>query len=247
MTSQSTDANIIPKFEPTLVIAFPDVLLAGPKILLSANATSTHGQPIAEWSHYFKRQSAKKPSTSSKVASADVKAIIYSATTFTDPQQQQQQNLSLLTIAAAPPTTEQAYNLCKAIVDHARTSNTHKIILLGASNFVSKEQKTHVAQIHHDSLKGFPVLPKDVPLGDHILNTFLTLLTFIDIPTVALIHPAKKGMSLRESQAIIEDLTASLVSVIGDKNSTEFSAERAFNHKVHKIEDEEDLESMMYL
>ncbi|KAF9346470.1 hypothetical protein BGX26_002016, partial [Mortierella sp. AD094] len=159
MTNQSTDAtiaNAIPKFESTLVIAFPDVFLAGPKILLSANATSTHGQPITEWSHYFTRQSAKKPSASydsqnnkSKIAVADAETIIYSATTLADPQQQQQQKLSLLTIAAAPPTTEQASNLCKAIVDHAQASNTHKIILLAASNFVVKEQKTHVVQIHY--------------------------------------------------------------------------------------------------
>ena len=50
---------------------------------------------------------------------------------------------------------------------------------------------------------GLPALPKDVSLGDHILNTLLALLTFIEIPTTALVHPAKKGTGLRETRVRI--------------------------------------------
>lgn len=47
---------------------------------------------------------------------------------------------------------------------------------------------------------GLTAVPKDVSIGDHILSTFLTLLTYIDIPTTALVHPAKKGTNLRETK-----------------------------------------------
>ncbi|KAF9188534.1 hypothetical protein BGZ49_003930, partial [Haplosporangium sp. Z 27] len=193
MTNQSTDitttGNGIPKFGSTLVIAIPDVLEAGPKILLSSNSASANGQPIPEWSHFFKRPSA---------------------------------------------STKKSFNSNNnnSSSSNSKSDSSQTIIYSGTTT---------------DDAKGLPALPKDVPLGDHILNSFLTHLAFIDIPTVALVHPAKKGISLREAQAIFESLTDSLISVVGDKYSSEFLADKAFNYNLLKSEDEESLESMMYL
>ncbi|KAF9432021.1 hypothetical protein BGZ76_011401 [Entomortierella beljakovae] len=242
MTNQSLDtitSNSIPKFESTLVIAFPDVILAGPKILLSSRSASSLGKAIPEWSNYLTRQSLAD--TSTKKSTTKPSEIIYTATKVNN------QDLGLLAIPATPPTTEQASNLCHAIVSHAQASNTKKIILLAASNIAIKDQKVHAVYLHGDRALDFPALPKDVPLGDHILSTFMALLEFIDIPTIVLIHPAKKGINLRETQAILENLTASLGQVVGDNTSDEFSSSRAFDYRILKAEDEESPESMMYL
>ncbi|KAG0245872.1 hypothetical protein BGX31_005583, partial [Mortierella sp. GBA43] len=213
-----------------------------PKILLSAASASTNGASVASWIHYFKKQSTSRKAKSSKATSDDQK-IRHSTTTLSD-----QKGVSLLTIVAAPPTTEQASHLCEAIVNHARASGTSKIILVAASNFATKDSRTHVLKLHHDESVAFPLVPKDVPLGDHILNTFLTLLSFGIIPTTVLLHPAQKGISLRESQAVIEGLTAGLTSALGDGRSQEFSAERAFQYStVLEAQDEEGAESLMYL
>ncbi|KAK3828990.1 MAG: hypothetical protein J3Q66DRAFT_324083 [Benniella sp.] len=243
MSAEPTTKNQepIPKFASTLVIAFPDVQKAGPKILLSATSASTNGTSIPAWSHYCSKLSSSRKGKSAGKTSDGLK-IGYSTTTLSD-----QPGASLLTIAAAPPTTEQATYLCEAIVNHARASGTGKIILVAASNFTTKDAKTHALKLHYDGVVGFPDVPKDVPLGDHILNTFLTLLTFADIPTIALVHPAQKGMNIRESQAVIEGLIAGLASVLGD-NVQEFSAERAFQcTSVLPTQDEEGAESLMYL
>ncbi|KAF9969110.1 hypothetical protein BGZ65_012262, partial [Modicella reniformis] len=243
MSTQTTTAQegSIPRFESTLVIAFPDVLGAGPKILLSAANAGTSGSSIPAWSHYFKKLSTtRKSKTSTKTTDNDTK-LGYSTTTLAD-----QQKVSLLTIAAAPPTTEQASYLCEAIVSQARDSGTSRIVLVASSNFPTKDLRTHVLKLHHDSGPGFPEAPKNVSLGDHILNTFLTLLTFVNIPTTVLVHPAQKGVSLRELQAVIVNLTAGLTSVLGDSSLKEFSSERAFNH-VFRMEDEESFGSLMYL
>lgn len=68
---------------------------------------------------------------------------------------------------------------------------------------------------------GLAAVPKDVSLGDHILSTFLTLLTYIDIPTIALVHPAKKGTNLRETRVRVFDhgqlLTFSLWCAIQER------------------------------
>ncbi|KAI8345856.1 hypothetical protein B0O80DRAFT_431351 [Mortierella sp. GBAus27b] len=117
--------------ESTLVIAFPDVLQAGPKILLSPASASTNGTSVASWIHYFKKQSTSRKAKSSKATSDDQK-IRHSTTTLSD-----QKGVSLLTIVAAPPTTEQASHLCEAIANRARTSGTSKIILVAASNFAA--------------------------------------------------------------------------------------------------------------
>ncbi|KAG0042027.1 hypothetical protein BGZ83_000992, partial [Gryganskiella cystojenkinii] len=67
------------------------------------------------------------------------------------------------------------------------------------------------------------------------------------IPTTALIHPAKKGTGLRETRAIIENLTGSLSLTLGDDKQTEFSADRAIEYRPFKSEDEDATDSMMYL
>ncbi|KAI8345215.1 hypothetical protein B0O80DRAFT_491871 [Mortierella sp. GBAus27b] len=133
----------IPKFESTLVIAFPDVLQAGPKILLSAASAGTNGASVASWIHYFKKQSTSRKDKSSKATSDDQK-IRHSTTTLSD-----QKGVSLLTIVVAPPTTEQVSHLCEAIVNRARASGTSKIILVAASNFATKDSRTHVLKLHH--------------------------------------------------------------------------------------------------
>ncbi|KAG0367752.1 hypothetical protein BC939DRAFT_29581 [Gamsiella multidivaricata] len=246
MANQSTASTIgsIPKFESTLVIAFPDVLLAGPKILLSAADAHTNGTSIPTWSHYCSRSSKNSNAGSNSRSNFAATNKIQHSTAAVDANQQR---MSLLTIVVAPPTMEQASYLCEAIVNQAQTSGTEKIILVAASNFATKEQRTHVVQIHHDGAVEFPAVPRDVALGDHILNTFLTLLTFAGVPTTALVHPAKKGTGLKESQTVLENLTTSLALVIGDKNSAVFSAERAIQYSVLRSEDDGSVESMMYL
>ncbi|KAG0262322.1 hypothetical protein BG011_000075 [Mortierella polycephala] len=241
--SMDTGAGVIPKFESTLVIAFPDVLLAGPKILLSSASATSHGSSINAWSHYYCAQPPKGKTTVSKRSKSTNENSIYYSTAVVDDQH----NLGLLSIAVAPPTTEQATYLCEAIVNQVHASGTQRVILVAASNFAVKEQATYVAQIHHDTTLDIPTIPKDVALGDHILNTFLALLTYTDIPTTALVHPAKKGTGLRETQTILENLASSLALVIGGKGSSVFSAEAAFQYNISRTEDEESVESMMYL
>ncbi|KAF9195702.1 hypothetical protein BGZ50_003872 [Haplosporangium sp. Z 11] len=235
-----TDAGVIPKFESTLVIAFPDVLLAGPKILLSSASATSHGSFISAWSRYCSQPSKGKATVSKRSKSASENSIYYSTAVLDD-----QQNLGLLSIVVAPPTTEQATYLCEAIVNQIHASSTQRVILVAASNFAVKEQATHVVQINHDTKLDLPIMPKGVALGDHILNTFLALLTYTDIPTVALVHPAKKGTGLRETQAILENLTSSLALAIGGKGSSVFSAEAAFQYNISRTEDEENVESMI--
>ncbi|KAF9100516.1 hypothetical protein BGX29_006515 [Mortierella sp. GBA35] len=227
----------IPKFESTLVVAFPDVLMAGPKILLS----STHATTIPAWAHYCSTSTPtdkRNTSQQKKKKSVDKNAVRYSTTAG---------GLGLLTIAVAPTTNEQSSYLCEAIVNQAKASGTQRIILVAASNFATKIQDTHVVQLHQEGLLGLAPVPKDVSLGDHILNTFLTLLTYIDIPTTALVHPAKKGTNLRESRTIIENLTRSLGVAIGGQASVEFSADKAFDYNTSTAEEEASTESMMYL
>ncbi|KAG0214934.1 hypothetical protein BGX28_001140 [Mortierella sp. GBA30] len=249
MIQNDTDMSI-PKFESTLVIAIPDVLMAGPKILLSS-INSGEASSIPAWVHYCSTPSLdKKKSVSSydinsskptKDMNADKTIKYFTATTATG------QRLGLLTIATAPPTTEQASYLSEAIVKQAQISGTQRIVLVAASNFLAKERGTHLIQINHDSLLNLPAAPKDVALGDHILNTFLAMLRFTNVPTTALVHPAKKGTSLTETRTILESLATSLSMVIGGSSSELFSAERAFEFSVSKTDEEESTESMMYM
>lgn len=87
----------------------------------------------------------------------------------------------------------------------------------------------------------------NVPLGDHVLNTFLTLLTFSDIPTTILVQPAKKGSSIRDTKSVIEHLTGALSAAVGSTNAHIFSASRAIAFDSFQREDEEAVESLMYL
>ena len=87
----------------------------------------------------------------------------------------------------------------------------------------------------------------NVSLGDHILNTLLTLLTFSDIPTTILVQPAKKGSSIRETKSLIEHLTGALTAAVGSTNAHIFSASRAIAFDSFQREEEETVESMMYL
>ncbi|KAF9964126.1 hypothetical protein BGZ70_006924, partial [Mortierella alpina] len=239
----------IPTFESTLVIAFPDVLLAGPKILLSSRSASTGGaSSIAAWSHYC----SAPPSTKKKTASTghgheDTIAAAKGASsdkvqyfTSTAGSGDRPEKIGLLTIAVAPPTAEQATHLCETIVKQAQASGTRRIVIVAATNFAAKEQRTHLVTIHHDDAGfGLATVPKDVPVGDHILNTFLNLLAFTDIPTTAVVHPAKKGTGRSEALTILENLTASLTLVIGKEYATEFSADAASQYTVSRAEDEE--------
>ncbi|KAF9121893.1 hypothetical protein BGX30_002316 [Mortierella sp. GBA39] len=239
------ESEPLPSFESTLVVAFPDVLMAGPKILLSA---APHADSIPAWSHFctppepaHKRSSTTSTSLASqkKKKALEANAIRYSMVPGG--------GIGLLTIAVAPPTNEQSSYLCEAIVKQARASGTGRIVLVAASNFASKVQDTHIVQLHQEGQLGLAAVSKDVSLGDHILSTFLTLLTYIDIPTTALVHPAKKGTNLRETRAIIENLTRALGVVVGDQASKVFSADKAFDYNTSTTEEEASTESMMYL
>lgn len=155
----------IPEFKPTLVIAFPDVLGAGPKILLSAASASTNGSSIPAWSHYFRKPSSRKAKSSKKTQ--DDKNLGYSTAVLSG-----QQGVSLLTIAVAPPTTEQASYLCEAIVNHARASGSNKIILVATSNFTTKNSKTHALKLHH-GMSGYILVPWHHGHTSHLsLNPF---------------------------------------------------------------------------
>ncbi|GJJ75785.1 hypothetical protein EMPS_08143 [Entomortierella parvispora] len=251
MIKEPTDATTpeagLPTFESTLVIAFPDVLQAGPKILLSSAHAASQGQTVTAWSHYSTApisaaKISRAASGSAKPAKKQPKDFVHYSTAALGGQ-----TIGQLTVSTAPATTEQASFLCQAIVHQAKASGTQKIIIVAASNVATKQSRTHVVQLHQEGSLGLPALPKDVSLGDHILNTLLALLTFIEIPTTALVHPAKKGTSLRETRSIIENLTASLALTLGEGGSTEFSAERAFEYRPSKGEDEEAADSMMYL
>ncbi|KAF9902957.1 hypothetical protein EC991_004333 [Linnemannia zychae] len=245
------ESGILPTFESTLVVAFPDVLMAGPKILLSSAHATSQGTSIPAWSHYCATPVPTNKKTSSTTATsapslslnkkkkAEENAIRYSILPTA--------RVGLLTITIAPPTNEQSSYLCEAIVNQARVSGTKRIVLVAASNFASKTQDTHIVQLYQDGLLGLTALPKDVPLGDHILNTFLTLLTYMDIPTTALVHPAKKGTNLRETRTIIDSLTKALGVAIGGQESAEFSADKAFDYNMSTAEEEAGTESMMYL
>ncbi|KAF9989060.1 hypothetical protein BGZ75_007742 [Mortierella antarctica] len=254
----SSEDTAIPTFESTLVIAFPDVLLAGPKILLSsrsarAEGASSSSSSIAAWSHYCSAPpSTKKKSASTEYGHQDktvsLDEVRYSTASTAAATGGDHQKIGLLTITLAPPTAEQATHLCEAIVKQAQVSGTRRIVMVAASNFAAKEQGTHLVTIHHDDASlGLPTIPKDVPLGDHILNTCLTLLAFTDIPTTAVVYPAKKGTGRNESRTILENLTASLTLVVGKEYATEFSAEAAFQCTVSRTEDEENAQSMMYM
>ncbi|KAF9571219.1 hypothetical protein EC968_000815 [Mortierella alpina] len=246
----------IPTLESTLVIAFPDVLLAGPKILLSSHAASVKegsSSSVAAWSHYCSALSSSKKKTASAgydhqdrtAKGASLDKVHYFACTAAIGDHQK---IGLLTIAVAPPTAEQATHLCEAIVKQAQASGTRRIVIVAASNFAAREQRTHLVSINHDDTAlGLEAVPRDVPLGDHILNTCLTLLAFTDIPTTALVHPAKKGTGRKESRIILENLTASLALVIGNEYATEFSADAAYQYTVSRSEDEESAQSMMYM
>ncbi|KAF9301092.1 hypothetical protein BGZ91_009652, partial [Linnemannia elongata] len=146
-------------FESTLVVAFPDVLMAGPKILLSA---APHADSIPAWSHFcttpeptHKRSTATSTSLASqkKKRALEANAIRYSTVPGG--------RIGLLTIAVAPPTNEQSSYLCEAIVKQARASGTERIVLVAASNFASKVQDTHIVQLHQEGQLGFTAIPKD--------------------------------------------------------------------------------------
>lgn len=87
----------------------------------------------------------------------------------------------------------------------------------------------------------------NVPLGDHILNTLLTLLTFSDIPTTILVQPAKRGSSIKDTKNVIEHLTGALSAAVGSTSAHIFSASRAIAFDSFQGEEEEAVESMMYL
>ncbi|KAF8946128.1 hypothetical protein BGZ47_001266 [Haplosporangium gracile] len=249
----SAEKEPLPTFESTLVVAFPDVLMAGPKILLSA---APHADSIPAWSHFCTTPAPtlKKSTTATGAASLasqktkkmlEANAIRYSTVSTGG-----QGGIGLLTIAVAPPTNEQSSYLCEAIVSQAKVSGTQRIVLVAASNFTTKIQDTHIVQLHQEGQLGLATVPKDVSLGDHILNTFLTLLTYIDIPTTALVHPAKKGTNLRETRAIIESLTRALGVAIGGAalaSGMLFTADKAFEYNTSTTEEEASTESMMYL
>ncbi|KAG0052496.1 hypothetical protein BGZ83_002526, partial [Gryganskiella cystojenkinii] len=139
-----SETGSIPAFESTLVIAFPDVLMAGPKILLSSAHAQTQTQTIPAWFHF-----SSPPTSSSKKGKAtsattrkppQTDSVLYSTTTVGTSQHK----VGLLTKSTAPATTEQASYLCEAIVNQARTSETQKIIILAASNVDTKHFGTHV-------------------------------------------------------------------------------------------------------
>lgn len=151
ITSPTTAEAGLPTFESTLVIAFPDVLQAGPKILLSSAHTVSQGQTIAAWSHYSSPPiKASKASGASRAAKKQPKDSVHysTATGGKDPQQ-----IGLLTISTAPATTEQASFLCEAIVNQAKASGTQKIIIVAASNFATKQSQTHIVQLHQGNDK----------------------------------------------------------------------------------------------
>lgn len=154
------ESEPLPTLESTLVVAFPDVLMAGPKILLSA---APHADSIPAWSHFcttheptHKRNTATSTSLASqkKKKALEANAIRYS----TVPEG----GIGLLTIAVAPPTNEQSSYLCEAIVKQARASGTERIVLVAASNFASKVQDTHIVQYHQGN-GGFLLLIQGVP------------------------------------------------------------------------------------
>ncbi|KAG0338486.1 hypothetical protein BG000_003905 [Podila horticola] len=236
----STEDGSAPKFESTLVVAFPDISMAGPRILLSSASQSTESNrhAITAWSQYCSPPPSRKKKTTSTSTHKD--KIVYSASAAST-------NLGLLTVTVAPPTTEQASHLCEAIVNHARESDTRHIIIVAASNFASQTSETHIIQLN--SAASLPLKPvqNNVPLGDHVLNTFLTLLTFSDIPTTILVQPAKKGSSIRDTKSVIEHLTGALSAAVGSTNAHIFSASRAIAFDSFQREDEEAVESLMYL
>ncbi|KAG0028472.1 hypothetical protein BGZ81_004719 [Podila clonocystis] len=239
----STEDGSAPKFESTLVIAFPDVSMAGPRILLSSSSQSTESNrhAITAWSQYCSPPPSRKKKASATSTHKDsIPKIVYSASAASS-------NLGLLTVTVAPPTTEQASNLCEAIVNHARESDTRHIIIVAASNFASQTSETQVIQLHTATPLPLKSVQSNVPLGDHILNTFLTLLTFSDIPTTVLVHPAKKGSSIRDTKAVIEHLTVALSAAVGSTNAHIFSASRAIDFDSFQKEEEKAVESMMYL
>lgn len=136
------ESELLPTFESTLVVAFPDVLMAGPKILLSSPA-APHADSIPAWSHFCTTPAPthKKSITigTKKKRAVEGNAIRYSTVSG---------GIGLLTIAVAPPTNEQSTYLSEAIVNQARVSGTQQIVLVAASNFASKVQDTHIVQLH---------------------------------------------------------------------------------------------------
>ncbi|KAF9427139.1 hypothetical protein BGZ94_005411, partial [Podila epigama] len=227
-----------PTFESTVVITFPDVLMAGPRITLSSTPqlAEPNRQSIEQWSQYCSVPSSKKKKTSAGKVKNTPK-IVYSALPASA-------DIGLLTVAVAPPTTEQATNLCEAIVNHAQASGTRHIIIVAASNFAGQSAETHGIQLHKVGTHSWKPVQDNISLGDHVLNTFLTLLTFSDIPTTILVHPAKKGSSLRKTKTVIEHLTESLSSVIGLNHAHIFSSTRAIGFDHFKDEEEEAMENM---
>ncbi|KAF9121400.1 hypothetical protein BGW39_010566 [Mortierella sp. 14UC] len=241
----------LPTFESTLVVAFPDVLMAGPKILLSSAHATSQGASIPAWSHFCttpvptnKKNTSATATAAQSLSSNKKKRVEENAIRYSTLPEA---GVGLLTITIAPPTNEQSSYLCEAIVNQARVSGTKRIVLVAASNFASKVQDTHIVQLHQEGLLGLAALPKDASVGDHILSTFLTLLAYIDIPTTALVHPAKKGTNLRETRTIIDNLTRALGVAIGGQASAEFSADNAFDYNTSTAEEEASTESMMYL
>ncbi|KAF9216557.1 hypothetical protein BGZ59_009155 [Podila verticillata] len=238
----STEDGSAPKFESTLVVAFPDVSMAGPRILLSSSSQSTQSNrhAIAAWSQYCSPPPSRKKKSATSTRKDNIPHIVYSASAAST-------NLGLLTVTVAPPTTEQASHLCEAIVNHARESGTRHIIIVAASNFASQTSETHVIQLHNATPVSLKPVQSNVPLGDHILNTFLTLLTFSDIPTTILVQPAKRGNSIRDTKNVIEHLTGALSAAVGSTSAHIFSASRAIAFDSFQGEEEEAVESMMYL
>ncbi|ORZ20817.1 hypothetical protein BCR41DRAFT_394729 [Lobosporangium transversale] len=226
---------MIPMFEATLVIGLPDVLLAGPRILLSASQAGTSVTPIQAWSHFYSSSATtKKLSTVNK--------NIYH-TTFASVDER----VSMLSITVSPPTIEQCSYLCEAIVSQALASKTSRIILVAATNFVPKENHTYLVEIHDRGTSSIPQVSKELALGDHILNTFLTLFNFINIPSTTLLHPARKGVSLKELEAIIGSMAASLASLIGDQDLIQFSAKKAIESNLEEERLDERVDHVLYI
>ncbi|KAG0347970.1 hypothetical protein BG004_006448 [Podila humilis] len=240
----STEDGSAPQFEQTLVVAFPDVAMAGPRILLSSLAQSTKANQhsIAAWSQYCSPPASRKNKHKHKISSrtdSKIPQIVYSTSGAST-------NLGLLTVTVAPPTTEQATNLCAAIVNHAQKSGTRHIIILAASRFAA-DPETHAVLLNDAPQVAFKAVKDNVSFGDHILNTLMTMLTFSNVPTTILMHPAKKGVSLRDTKAVIEHLTDALSTVVGSTNAHLFSSSQAIAFDSFQRDEEEVVESMMYL
>lgn len=175
MDTTTTAEAGLPIFESTLVIAFPDVLQAGPKILLSSAHAVSQGQTIAAWSHYNSPPASTTKSSTASGATKPAKkqrqdAIHYS----TAIGGKDSQKIGLLTVSAAPATTEQASFLCEAIVSQAKSSGTRRIIIVAASNVATKQSQTHVVQLHQGKRISSKGKARTEQFSSFVLATYAT-------------------------------------------------------------------------